>query len=90
MKTEILTGGGGNDLETTIEIAERTVQSGMDFMLDFHYSDFWADPAKQVKPKAWKRIKRRGTGNGGVSAYRRYVKGIEKPQACADYGAGWK
>ena len=47
-------GGGGNDLETTIEIAERTVQSGMDFMLDFHYSDFWADPAKQVKPKAWK------------------------------------
>ena len=36
-------GGGGNDLETTIEIAERTVQSGMDFMLDFHYSDFWAD-----------------------------------------------
>ena len=38
-------GGGGNDLETTIEIAERTVQSGMDFMLDFHYSDFWADPA---------------------------------------------
>lgn len=49
-------GGGGNDLETTIEIAERTVQSGMDFMLDFHYSDFWADPAKQVKPKAWKEL----------------------------------
>ena len=47
-------GGGGNDLETTIEIAERTVQSGMDFMLDFHYSDFWADPGKQIKPKAWK------------------------------------
>ena len=28
-------GGGGNDLETTIEIAERTVQRGMEFMLDF-------------------------------------------------------
>lgn len=56
MKTEILR-GGGNDLETTIEIAERTVQSGMDFMLDFHYSDFWADPAKQVKPKAWKELR---------------------------------
>lgn len=25
-------------------------------MLDFHYSDFWADPAKQVKPKAWKEL----------------------------------
>lgn len=47
-------GGGGNDLQTTIEIAKRTVKSGMDFMLDFHYSDFWADPAKQIKPKAWK------------------------------------
>lgn len=46
-------GGGGNDLQTTIEIAKRTVESGMDFMLDFHYSDFWADPAKQVKPKVW-------------------------------------
>ena len=22
-------------------------------MLDFHYSDFWADPAKQIKPKEW-------------------------------------
>ena len=41
-------GGGGNDLQTTIEIAGRTVENGMDFMLDFHYSDFWADPAKQI------------------------------------------
>lgn len=49
-------GGGGNDLETTIEIAKRTVQNNMDFLLDFHYSDFWADPAKQVKPKAWKNL----------------------------------
>lgn len=49
-------GGGGNDLRTTIEIAKRTVKSGMDFMLDFHYSDFWADPTKQVKPKAWSKL----------------------------------
>jgi arabinogalactan endo-1,4-beta-galactosidase len=28
----------------------------MDFLLDFHYSDFWADPAKQVKPKAWENL----------------------------------
>ena len=47
-------GGGGNDLQTTIEIARRTVECGMDFMLDFHYSDFWADPAKEVEPKVWK------------------------------------
>lgn len=37
-------GGGGNDLQTTIEIAGRTVENGMDFMLDFHYSDFWQIP----------------------------------------------
>ena len=49
-------GGGMNDLKTTIEIARRVVENGMEIMLDFHYSDFWADPAKQVKPKAWKAL----------------------------------
>lgn len=47
-------GGGYNDLQTTAELAGRIVACGMSFMLDFHYSDFWADPAKQIKPKAWK------------------------------------
>ncbi len=49
-------GGGMNDLQTTIELARRTINSGMAYMLDFHYSDFWADPAKQVKPKAWAKL----------------------------------
>ncbi len=49
-------GGGMNDLKTTIEIAKRVVENGMEIMLDFHYSDFWADPSKQVKPKAWKAL----------------------------------
>ena len=47
-------GGGMNDLQTTMELARRTVDSNMSYMLDFHYSDFWADPAKQIKPKTWK------------------------------------
>lgn len=46
-------GGGGNDLETTMRLARRIAENGLAFMLDFHYSDFWADPAKQFKPKAW-------------------------------------
>lgn len=46
-------GGGNNDLETTIGLARRAVENGMDFLLDFHYSDFWADPGKQLKPKVW-------------------------------------
>ena len=49
-------GGGINDLQTTIELAGRAVGSGLSYLLDFHYSDFWADPAKQVKPKAWKNL----------------------------------
>jgi len=47
-------GGGNNDLERTIEIATRAKALGLKFLLDFHYSDWWADPGKQNMPKAWK------------------------------------
>ncbi|NLM09320.1 MAG: glycosyl hydrolase [Clostridiaceae bacterium] len=46
-------GGGTNDLPVTIKIAERAKSKNMQFLLDFHYSDFWADPEIQKKPKAW-------------------------------------
>lgn len=46
-------GAGGNDLETTLEIAKRVTAAGFGVLLNFHYSDFWADPGKQIKPKAW-------------------------------------
>lgn len=45
--------GGYCNLEQTIELAKRIKQYGMTFFLDFHYSDWWADPGKQNKPKAW-------------------------------------
>lgn len=47
-------GAGTNDLPKTIEMARRLRQAGLDWMLDFHYSDFWADPGKQIIPKAWR------------------------------------
>lgn len=47
-------GAGTNDLETTIALARRALEAGMGVLLDFHYSDFWADPGKQRKPKAWR------------------------------------
>jgi arabinogalactan endo-1,4-beta-galactosidase len=47
-------GGGTNDLAVTIALAKRAKACQMDFLLDYHYSDFWADPGKQFKPKAWK------------------------------------
>lgn len=47
-------GAGTNDLPTTIKLAKRALAKGMDFLLDFHYSDFWTDPGKQFIPKAWR------------------------------------
>lgn len=41
------------NLKYTIAMAEQIKAHGMSFMLDFHYSDFWADPGQQNKPKAW-------------------------------------
>lgn len=41
------------DLQHTLEMAKRIKSAGMKFLLDFHYSDTWADPGKQFKPKAW-------------------------------------
>jgi arabinogalactan endo-1,4-beta-galactosidase len=39
--------------EETVAMALRAQKMGMRMMIDFHYSDSWADPAKQFKPKAW-------------------------------------
>lgn len=47
-------GAGSNDLQTTVKMAEEVKTAGLKYLLDFHYSDFWADPGKQIKPKAWK------------------------------------
>ncbi|MCR4960859.1 MAG: glycosyl hydrolase 53 family protein [Lachnospiraceae bacterium] len=46
-------GAGTNDLERTLLLAKRAKEAGMEILLDFHYSDFWADPGKQFVPKAW-------------------------------------
>lgn len=49
-------GGGGNCFETTAGLAERVMQNEMSFLLNIHYSDFWTDPAKQIKPKSWTNV----------------------------------
>jgi arabinogalactan endo-1,4-beta-galactosidase len=40
--------------EETVAMAVRAQKMGMRIMIDFHYSDSWADPGKQNKPAAWK------------------------------------
>jgi len=46
-------GKGFCDAEHTKQMAKRIKTAGMKFLLDFHYSDTWADPGKQFKPEAW-------------------------------------
>ena len=45
--------GGDCDKFALLAMAKRVKAMGMDLMVDFHYSDSWADPAKQPIPKAW-------------------------------------
>ena len=49
-------GGGNNDLATAIEIGKRATNYNMKVCIDFHYSDFWADPKRQHAPKAWQNM----------------------------------
>ena len=46
-------GGGNCDIENAVVIGKRATEFGMKLLVDFHYSDFWADPGKQMVPKAW-------------------------------------
>lgn len=46
-------GGGNNDVATANALGQRATKYGMKVCIDFHYSDFWADPKKQFVPKAW-------------------------------------
>lgn len=46
-------GGGNNDIPAAIVLGKRATEYGMKVCIDFHYSDFWADPKRQHAPKAW-------------------------------------
>ena len=46
-------GGGTVDLPAFIKMAKEGLAKDYQILLDFHYSDFWCDPAKQWIPKAW-------------------------------------
>ena len=47
-------GKGFCDLAHTLDMAKRVKAAGLKLLLDFHYSDYWADPGKQYKPAAWR------------------------------------
>lgn len=49
-------GGGNCTADTAAKIGRRAARYGMKLLVDFHYSDFWADPGKQRAPKAWENL----------------------------------
>lgn len=46
-------GGGNCDVDNAVAICKRCEAVGLGVIIDFHYSDFWADPGKQKLPKEW-------------------------------------
>ena len=48
--------GEVQDLAYVTALGRRIKDAGMAFMLDFHYSDTWADPVKQFIPRAWESL----------------------------------
>lgn len=46
-------GGGNCDAEKACRIGRRAADAGLRLIVDFHYSDFWADPGKQMVPLEW-------------------------------------
>lgn len=60
---------GYADLAHTIAYGKRIKAAGMGFLLDFHYSDNWADPGKQCVPVAWQKYKTIAELAGAVQAY---------------------
>ena len=45
-----------SSLENVIKLGQRIKAEKLGFMLDIHYSDTWADPAHQPKPRAWQEL----------------------------------
>jgi len=64
--------GTVNSLPYTIALAKLIKASGMKLLLDFHYSDSWADPGKQTKPAAWTALSF-NTLNDSVYAYTKRI-----------------
>lgn len=50
-------------LDSTLRMARRASEAGMDLLLNFHYSDYWADPQQQNKPLAWSELDFNGLKN---------------------------
>src|SRR5215813_12962603 len=72
-----------NNLDYTIPLALRAKNAGLQFLLDFHYSDSWADPQKQNKPAAW-------TNLTFVQLQQQYHRGVQSRRRDAGLRSDWQ
>ena len=68
-------GGGNCDLTNVRWMAHEAKAAGLKVLLNFHYSDFWADPTNQIIPKAWKDV---STSNELACEVRDYTRNVLK------------
>jgi len=59
-------GGGDNSYAVDLAMAKRVKAAGLNVMIDFHYSDFWADPDYQQCPKAWQTFDYKNPANADI------------------------
>lgn len=74
---------GQNNYERTLAMAKRIKQNGFNFLLDFHYSDNWADPAKQSLPAEWDNVSSIEELCSKVSEYTKKILADLKSEGCA-------
>ena len=72
------------DLEHTLQMARRIKDAGMYFLLDFHYSDNWADPQKQILPQAWQTFSYEEVCNAVYEHTRDVLIALEKQGTAPD------
>ncbi len=78
-------GGGSNNVDIDVKLAVRAKQAGLKLLVDFHYSDTWADPGKQPMPAEWKKLNEKQL-NAAVEKYTKesieaFIKAGARPDA---------
>ncbi len=76
---------GWNDLESTLAMAERVREADLKLLLDFHYSDTWADPGRQTKPSAWQGLSFDGLQDSLYTYTHRVMTALQERNATPAY-----
>jgi len=73
-----------NNLEYTITLARKAKEMGYKFLLDFHYSDTWADPGKQYTPRAWEKMPHKDLVNAVYEYSKATMKALREAHVLPD------